>query len=599
MERIQAILDSTPKLASDVVLGGPASQPSRALARAARELQGDLDNILAKAVKKAPEERYTNAVAFADDLRRYLSQEPVTARADTLTYRVGKFVRRHRAAVASVSVGVLALLSLTGVTISQLIDARRQRDEARAQTQRVQAYNTVVTSLLSQVGPGGRALTAEELLDRAVAEMQATFAEDPAFLVDMLIRISGRYLDLRNNTKELATLVRAEEVARRTADPNLIFRVQVNTVETELALGHTQQAKLRIEEARRLLPALESPPPLNAYLRAEAEVAKANGDLPAAIGYLEKARSELEKSGDTDGNTYSGLLSVLRLFYALDGNVRSAHDYAVRMVESHRLHQRERSVAGVTARAVLAVSFYDLGEVERARTLFEEAIPDVVGWTAGQSSPFVAVAWLYGEIASRSGHHDAALPLIRDSVASVVQGGNHMNMIRARLTLTRALLRAGNAVEAQQVLDEAVAGIMTDENAHRPWRIESSRLQAEVHLAQQRLDAAAADAREALERVGYPERRRGFSLPQTLLTLGRVRLAQDQPAQALEVLRDAVQLFEAGTLDPTRSADVGEALLELARAQLASGDTDAARASAARAEVSLRNGFGSATAAAP
>jgi serine/threonine-protein kinase len=94
---------------------GHETTDGKASPRTRRELQGDLDNILAKALKKAPEERYANAAAFADDLHRYLDQQPVLARADTITYRVGKFVRRHRLAVASATVAILALLASTAV----------------------------------------------------------------------------------------------------------------------------------------------------------------------------------------------------------------------------------------------------------------------------------------------------------------------------------------------------------------------------------------------------------------------------------------------------------------------------------------------------
>src|SRR6202022_3470120 len=65
-----------------------------------RLLRGDLDTIAAKALKKDPAERYSSVTALADDLRRYLSNEPIRARPDTLSYRAIKFVRRNRTAVA-------------------------------------------------------------------------------------------------------------------------------------------------------------------------------------------------------------------------------------------------------------------------------------------------------------------------------------------------------------------------------------------------------------------------------------------------------------------------------------------------------------------
>ncbi len=60
-----------------------------------RELRSDLDTIVAKALKKRPEERYASATALAEDLRRYLAKEPILARPDSLAYRTRKLVRRH------------------------------------------------------------------------------------------------------------------------------------------------------------------------------------------------------------------------------------------------------------------------------------------------------------------------------------------------------------------------------------------------------------------------------------------------------------------------------------------------------------------------
>jgi serine/threonine protein kinase len=68
--------------------------------RLRRLLRGDLDTIIAKALKKEPTERYASVTALADDLRRYLKNEPINARPDTFTYRTTKFVRRNRTAVA-------------------------------------------------------------------------------------------------------------------------------------------------------------------------------------------------------------------------------------------------------------------------------------------------------------------------------------------------------------------------------------------------------------------------------------------------------------------------------------------------------------------
>jgi serine/threonine protein kinase len=72
---------------------------------AASELRGDVDTIVLKALRKEPERRYRTAHELSEDIRRHLEGLPVKARADTIRYRTGKFVRRHRGAVAALRRG--------------------------------------------------------------------------------------------------------------------------------------------------------------------------------------------------------------------------------------------------------------------------------------------------------------------------------------------------------------------------------------------------------------------------------------------------------------------------------------------------------------
>src|SRR6516162_11698253 len=102
---VKAILDTEPPRPSEIVartLTNEEASVTNARRRGttfdklARLLRGDLDTIVAKALKKDPRERYPSIKAFADDLQRYLRHEPISARPDAIAYRAGKFVRRHR-----------------------------------------------------------------------------------------------------------------------------------------------------------------------------------------------------------------------------------------------------------------------------------------------------------------------------------------------------------------------------------------------------------------------------------------------------------------------------------------------------------------------
>jgi serine/threonine-protein kinase len=592
-ERVRADLRSEPRLASAAVGGpGPAASGGhdpRDIERRRRQLRGDLDNILARALRRAPAERYSNVTAFADDLRRFLRGEPVAARPDSLGYRAGKFVRRHVGAVTAASAAVLALAAVTVVAVVERREARRQRDEAREQARRADAFTGVVTSLLSQVGPGGRALGPGELLDRAVTEMKARHADDPAFLVDMLIRISGRYYDLRDSNKELATLVEAERVARGAKDPALVFDVQVNTVETELSLGRVHEATRRIEEARGLLPGLEPQPDLEDYFRAEAEVARTRGDHAAAIGYLERARALLESRGDVHGNTYPGILSELALSHAVLGDVRECFEISRTIVEVDRRHGREQSMPGLYSRLALAYLFTSVGEPLRSRDAFEEIIasPD----SAGRQVP-PALALLYADVLSRLGQDARALGIVAEAGPGSTSGGNAALILRSWLIRARVWRRAGRLADAARALDSADVTIRADQAPRLGWRVEARRLRADLALAEGRLGDALRDSQAALDLLGYPVERHGPDLPVAVLTLAEVRLARREFSEASTAARDAVELFAGDALDPARSADVGAAELVRARAALGRGDPAQARAIARRAAACLRAGLG-------
>lgn len=79
----------------------------------ARQLRGDLDVITLKALAREPDERYSTAVAMADDLQRYLQHRPIRARPAALSYRIKKYVARNRTASAFAMLTLFAFLTLT------------------------------------------------------------------------------------------------------------------------------------------------------------------------------------------------------------------------------------------------------------------------------------------------------------------------------------------------------------------------------------------------------------------------------------------------------------------------------------------------------
>ena len=131
-EKPYRVADASPAEMLWIVCEREPPKPS-AVAKppASKALAGDLDTIVLTALRKEPSRRYGSVGALAQDIRRHLSGQPVEARTDSLGYRAGKFVQRHRAAVAATALVVVALA--LGLVMT-LREARRARAaEARAE----------------------------------------------------------------------------------------------------------------------------------------------------------------------------------------------------------------------------------------------------------------------------------------------------------------------------------------------------------------------------------------------------------------------------------------------------------------------------------
>jgi eukaryotic-like serine/threonine-protein kinase len=111
----------------------PLRPSAVAPAAARRELAGDLDNIILKALHKEPARRYASMSQLSDDLGRFLSELPVSARTATVGYRARKFVRRNRAVVLAATLVAGALLAATVISVRQARRADAQAERAEAE----------------------------------------------------------------------------------------------------------------------------------------------------------------------------------------------------------------------------------------------------------------------------------------------------------------------------------------------------------------------------------------------------------------------------------------------------------------------------------
>ena len=158
-----------------------------------RWLRGDLETILAKALKKKPAERYASVAAFADDLRRYIGNEPISARPESRSYRLRKYVKRHRFGVA---LAAAAALLLVGFLLIQGIELRRITRE-RDRADRIANFMTGIFEVSDpNQGAVGKDVTAREVLDKAANDIDSNLSQDPQVRAQMLNVMARAYLNL-------------------------------------------------------------------------------------------------------------------------------------------------------------------------------------------------------------------------------------------------------------------------------------------------------------------------------------------------------------------------------------------------------------------
>ncbi|MEN3335367.1 MAG: eukaryotic-like serine/threonine-protein kinase [Blastocatellia bacterium] len=165
--------------------------------RLRRELQGDLDNIVLKAMRKEPQRRYASVEQFSEDIKRYFQHLPVLARQDTLSYRTSKFMSRHKAGVAAAALVIIALLAGAVTTLWQAHVARQERDKAERRFKDVRNLtNSFLFDFHDSIADLNGATKAREMVVKKAQEYLDSLAQEAGEDRELLWELSTAYLKL-------------------------------------------------------------------------------------------------------------------------------------------------------------------------------------------------------------------------------------------------------------------------------------------------------------------------------------------------------------------------------------------------------------------
>ena len=545
---------------------------------------GDLDTVIAKALKKDPAERYATVAAFGDDLRRYLGHEPVSARPDAFSYRARKFLRRHRAAVATAGLVAAALVGATAFSIVQARRAEAQRDMALLAERRATARTELQAVLAGDTrGPDGLPLTSAQRIALAEEVLVRQFRNEPWLVSEVMSDLSQRLGQSLDRNGQRAMLARAARIAR-----------EGSGAPAQLALAHCLRAtsfwdddlldsmRAEVSDARAALTRVAEPmdPTLRALcLEAEGKFFQASGQGDTAVTLLSQAVALLK---DTDVRRLP-LAVALSDMMRLAGRHREAAAAQQENLDAMIRAGYANTDAFPNVVTFLDRSLADLGEFQLADSLVGQFIREREAASGVGRVPLL-LAFLYGMNKQRLGAVDSADQWItRATSGDWQQGGTMTNWLPSTLALIRT--SQGRLAEARSSAAQLPGGL-------RGRRATAALVRATILHAEGR-SAAAVRLLEGELAALYAESQATlslFTLP--LVTAGEWRLAAGD-AQGADSL---AQLgWRAATLDslaPLRSGLAGRADLLRAQALRARGDTTGLRVVAQRAVVALTNGYG-------
>ena len=418
-------VSTLPPPPSSVVRSHNKDRSASSLPVSWNRIDPDLDTICLTALRPEPEGRYSSAEQLGQDIERYLLGLPVHAVQSTFSYRVGKFVQRHRSGVL-ITTTLVVLMTFGFLRERDLRnDAEQAHSEAQQQATRAVTVSNFLSQLLSSVNPEqaqGKEITVAEILDQAAERLQgnAELKEQPV----------------------------VELALRRTIG------------HTYLSLGRFLPAKTHLERALELHGGLSADEPKSIYVAAQLGLVHLRlGEFDQAETYLQNV---LDLRIETLGEEHP--LSLTAMNHLADLRWSQGRYDEVEAIDRRTLEIR-RNVLGEdhpdTLKSLngLAATYFNSGRYSEAAPLFEKALA-VYRRKMGENHPHtLTLANNLASAHSELGHFGEAEELLRGVVTaqSQVLGNDHPETVRSVQNLGVALAQLARYEEAETYLRKAVA----------------------------------------------------------------------------------------------------------------------------------------------
>jgi serine/threonine protein kinase len=593
---IKILLDEEPRRASDSIASDAAdAAANRATTpeKLRRKLRGDLDRIIAKAIRKDPAERYPSALAFADDLERYLEHKPVLARPDSFGYRTAKFVRRNRVAVAVAATALVATVAGVAGIVIQDRKVRAERDFAFRELVRTEQHDEFLDFLLSDAAPSGKPFMVNDLLDRAkiIVEKQKV----SPMQVELLDWIGTDYVSQDQYTQAGPILEHAYQLSRQSTDPDIRASASC-ALGSELSQDvNVARAEALIQEGLRELP----DDPQYAFDRITClgyggETSLQQGDIGEAVHRMEMARRILRASPfDSDALEMGNSLNLAEVYGDAGRDQESLAEFSRAGALMSSLG-RDQTHAAAVLNNDWALELDQVGRPLEAEKLYRRAI-DISRDNSTEDAVSATVLDNYAVVQMELDHLPQAADYASRAYDKAIRTGDE-------LMFCQSLLDRARIYRAQHDLARAEAALAQVEPRMRkdlpPGNYGLSTIPAERGLialekndlptALRLMDQAIAIRQESVKTSGQGS----FSLSGLYIDRSEIDLAMGHADQAEADANLALAALHTDQPAGGVSSKVGQAYLAMARALASEGKTAQARTAASQAVAQLQGSLG-------
>lgn len=522
----ECVLQGEPLQASQAALMRQRSGETPYQARLHKGLRGDIDVILAKALQRAPTDRYASVEALSRDLRRFLDGQPILARPHSFSYRSGKFLRRHAWAIGG-AVTVTALLGAAlWLTTTQ---ARRASLEA----QRSAAMQQFVIGLFDATDTRDGSLQGDDLLNEGEQRAERDLADQPQARAELLGLIAQLRAQLGADEAALRLLDKQDQALQQTVDAPPDIALQGAAVRAHALLRQRQPARC-VERLLPLMPTAEAAGAAFSASRASyyAALARCQMELSRhaeAQGLLDRALS-LRQSGD-DGAALAMTQTDIAFLRLAEGQPRQALTQIQDALSTLRRAVGERNREGVEIWHATGLIYAALDDPLESSAAYRQAINIAQERLASTHPLALQLQRELAQVLMRGHEYRAAQREFEQWVQRTgsAYAADDPLLLRVRLQQAQTLLALDAHAEAEAGFMMVVDGL--GKSPRDPMLAE-----AWCGMAAARLRAARwQDARQAAERC------REFSIGEAA---GRAQLLLAQAERGMGLLPEAMRRWQ-------------------------------------------------------